>query len=262
MDQPNITATIASLYRYPVKGLSPEALDEAHMEEGRCFPGDRLFAVENGPSGFNPDQPEHQPKTKYLVLARNFGLARLHSLYHDESGELTIEGAEESLRASLASEEGRRAVETFLERYVGTEMRGPAKVLRAPGYHFMDSKRGFVSLINLASVRALEEHVGRPVDPLRFRGNIYVDGLAPWQEFDFVDRTLRIGAAEFVGEKRIDRCIATHVDPDTGKADIDMVRLLKTTYGHIECGVYLRIAGSGRIALGDRVTVADQAATA
>ncbi|WP_204280698.1 MOSC N-terminal beta barrel domain-containing protein, partial [Serratia marcescens] len=71
-----MTARIAALYRYPVKGLSAEPLAEATLTAGGHFPGDRLFAIENGPSGFDPAAPEHQPKTKFLVLARLAALAK------------------------------------------------------------------------------------------------------------------------------------------------------------------------------------------
>ena len=68
---------IASLYRYPVKGLSPERLNRAALKAGDYFPGDRLFAVENGPSGFDPAVPVHQPKIKCLMLMKQESLARL-----------------------------------------------------------------------------------------------------------------------------------------------------------------------------------------
>ena len=72
-----MSTCIASLQRYPVKGLSPEPLNSATLNKGGYFPGDRLFAVENGPAGFDPENPEHQPKIKFLMLMRNESLARL-----------------------------------------------------------------------------------------------------------------------------------------------------------------------------------------
>ena len=57
-----MTATLSALYRYPVKGLSPEALERAELETSGYFPGDRLYAIENGDSGFNPVAPRHQPR--------------------------------------------------------------------------------------------------------------------------------------------------------------------------------------------------------
>ena len=58
-DQPRI----AALYRYPVKGLSPEPLERVSLQAGGTFPGDRAFAIENGPSGFDPAIWEEQIAT-------------------------------------------------------------------------------------------------------------------------------------------------------------------------------------------------------
>src|SRR5829696_8573869 len=79
----SMTIRIASLQRYPVKGLSPETLSSVALTKGDYFPGDRLFAVENGPAGFEPDNPQHQPKIKFLMLMRNESLARLKTRYID-----------------------------------------------------------------------------------------------------------------------------------------------------------------------------------
>src|SRR5919112_1969012 len=149
-----MTIRIASLQRYPVKGLSPETLSSVALTKGDYFPGDRLFAVENGPAGFDPASPEHQPKIKFLMLMRNESLARLRTRYLDETGTLVIEeGVREAARGALSTREGRLSIEVFFRRFMPGELRGPPKVLAAPqGYRFTDSGRGFVSLINLASV--------------------------------------------------------------------------------------------------------------
>jgi len=234
---------ISSLYRYPVKGLSPERLAQVEMSTGGYFPGDRLFAIENGPSGFDPAQPEHQPKIKFLMLMRNESLARLKSRYLDSTGELAIEeGGREVVRADLASPQGRLALEAFIRRFMPAELRGAPKVLSAPtGYRFTDSRRGFVSLINLASVGALENAVGAPVDPLRFRGNIHVEGLDPWAEFDLVGEVIAAGPVRLRIIKRIERCAATNVDPATGLRDLQIPKALMRAYGHFDCGVYAEI---------------------
>src|SRR5215212_591067 len=163
---------IASLHRYPVKGLSPERLSEAALAAGQYFPGDRVFAIENGPSGFDPAAPEHQPKIKFLMLMRHERLARLRTRFEDAAGELVIEeGRGEVARGELASPQGRLSLEAFFRRYMPADLRGPPKILTSPdGFRFTDSGRGFVSLINHASVNALENVIGAPVDPLRFRG--------------------------------------------------------------------------------------------
>src|SRR3954464_1170921 len=103
---------IASLYRYPVKGLSPEPLQRAELRAGDYFPGDRLYAIENGPSGFDASAPQHQPKIKFLMLMRNEALARLRTRYEDETATLVIEApGHQTVRADVMTKEGRLAVE-------------------------------------------------------------------------------------------------------------------------------------------------------
>src|ERR1044072_5843750 len=204
-------ARIESIYRYPVKGLSPEPLARATLKAGEYFPGARVFAIENGPSGFDPAAPQHEPKIKFLMLMRNERLATLRTRYEDATGTLSIEqDGRSALRADLATREGRLAVEAFFRRFMPAELRGPPKVLAAPsGYRFTDSRSGFVSIINLASVAALETIVRVPVTPLRFRANLYVAGWPAWHEFELVDREIAIGNARLKVTKRIVRCAAT-----------------------------------------------------
>ena len=245
---------IASLQRYPVKGLSPEGLSSVALIKGDYFPGDRLFAIENGPAGFDPENPQHQPKIKFLMLMRNESLARLKTRYLDSITTLFIEqGGREVARGDLSTREGRLAIEAYLRHFMPKELRGPPKVLAAPdGFRFTDSRRGFVSLINLASVRELENVVGAPVDPLRFRGNIHVEGLAPWAEFDLVGQILTAPSGlRLKVTKRIERCAATNVDPDTGIRDLEIPKSLMRAYGHFDCGIYAEVLDGGGIETGD-----------
>jgi uncharacterized protein YcbX len=256
---------IASLFRYPVKGLSPERLPRADLIAGGYFPGDRLFAIENGPSGFDPAEPVHQPKIKFLMLMRHEMLARLRTRYEDASGDLVIvhEG-KEALRANTGTAEGHERISHFFEGFMPDELRGKPGWLSAPeGFRFTDSRSGFVSIINLASVADLESRIGAPLDPLRFRGNVMVDGLAPWAEFDLVGQELatRSGVRLRV-TKRIDRCAATNVDPQTGLRDLQIPKALMTGYGHVDCGVYCEIVAGGTLAEGDRIDAVPDAAPA
>jgi uncharacterized protein YcbX len=246
-------ARIASLHRYPVKGLSPEPLSQAELKTGEYFPGDRLFAIENGPSGFDAAAPEHQPKIKFLMLMRNERLAALRTRYDGTTGVLTIAAdGREAVRVDLATREGRLAVEAFFRRFMPAELRGPPKLLAAPGgFRFTDNARGFVSIINLASVAKIEAEVGVPINPLRFRANVYVAGLPAWAEFDFMDRELLLGGARVKVHKRIKRCAATNVDPDTAARDLAIPDTLMRAFGHTDCGVYAEVVSGGSIAVGD-----------
>lgn len=249
---------VASLYRYPVKGLSPEPVGRAELVEGGYFPGDRLFAIENGPSDFDPSRPEHQPKIKYLMLMRHELLARLRTRYDDASGELSIGyEAGTALRADTRSAEGRREIAAFFEGFMPEALAGEPRWLSAPdGYRFTDSPRGFVSIINLASVADLERRMGQPVDPLRFRGNVMVEGLKPWEEFDLVGSEITAPSGlRLRVTKRIVRCAATNVDPATGLRDLQIPRFLMQSFGHADCGVYCEVIASGTIGPGERLAI-------
>jgi uncharacterized protein len=250
-------AKIVSLYRYPVKGLSPEPLESASLEAGAHFPGDRMFAVENGPSGYDPRAAEHMPKIRFLMLMRNERLARLKTRFDDATGTLSIsQGGHAVVAGDVRTVAGREVLEAFFTTHFAEELRGAPKVLTAPpGFRFMDSRNGFLSIIDLASVAAVAKSAGRKtIDPLRFRANVYVEGLGAWGEFDLVGKQVKLGGATLEIIKRIDRCAATDVDPSTGIRDLRMVELLEQSFGHHDCGVYARIVSGGDIKKGDLLT--------
>jgi uncharacterized protein YcbX len=242
---------IASLYRYPVKGFSPEKLDTAALRPRHRFDGDRIYALENGPSGFDPAEPAYMPKVRFLCLMKNARLAQLQTRFDDATHVWSIEGHGEPFAADLSTAEGRAATEAFLTDFMGEERRGPLKVLSAPGHAFTDVGKPYISFINLASVAAVADWVGQPVDPLRFRANIYLDGLAPWQELELVGREATIGEARVRFAKRTQRCAATNVSPETAERDLDIPGTLLRNLDHTDCGIYADVIEGGRVAAGD-----------
>ena len=253
MASPN--AKIHAIYRYPVKGLSPEPLDRVPLAVGGTLPADRLYAIENGPSGFDPAAPRHFPKQRYLMLMRNERLARLRTRFEDLSHTLAVQSeGREAARGDLRTPEGRATIEGFFADFCADELRGAPRVLHAPGFSFSDVASKVVSIINLASVAAIESVVGMPVHPLRFRGNVYVTGWPAWGEFDLLGREIAIGsAARLKIVKRIVRCAATNVDPDTGIRDLSIPQTLMQSFGHADCGVYGEVVAAGDIAVGDEL---------
>jgi uncharacterized protein YcbX len=220
---------------------------------------DRLYAIENGPSGFDPAAPVHLPKVRFLMLMRNERLAALRTEFDESSHVLVVSaGGCDLARGDLRTAEGRAAIETLFSRRCADDLRGAPKVLSAPGHSFSDVKQKVVSIINLASVAAIGKALGARVNPLRFRGNIYVDGWPAWREFDFVGREIRLGSsARLRVIKRITRCAATHVDPETGTRDLMILEALADAFGHTDCGVYAEVAVGGDIAPGDAVDGAE-----
>jgi uncharacterized protein YcbX len=251
-------ARIVSLYRHPVKGFTPERLARVELVAGQCFPCDRLYAVEDGPSGFDPAAPDHVSKMKFTVLAKIPAVAKALTAYDEATGVFTAQAEGwPDFAGDLRDSDGRRGFEAWLGDLLGDEIQGPLRVIEGPGDHrFMDSRSGDVSIVNLASVRDLEAKLGRPLDPLRFRANLYVEGWPAWVENDWTGRTMRVGAATAEVLKPIVRCAATHVDPVTAERDIDLVKALFDNYGHMFCGVYLKVEQGGAVVEGDEVGLA------
>jgi uncharacterized protein len=247
--------TIAAIYGYPVKGLGADRLERVELAPGRTIAGDRLYAIENGPSGFDPAHPAYLPKSRFLMLMRNERLAALRTAFDQASHTLAITAdGREAARGDLRTPEGRAAIERFFAVFCAAELRGPPKVLHARGHSFSDVARKVVSIINLASVASLETVLGVPVHPLRFRANLYVQGWPAWSELDLVGREIAIGpSARLKVVKRIVRCAATNVDPDTGVRDLAIPDTLMQNLGHTDCGIYAEVIAGGMVAAWDEV---------
>jgi uncharacterized protein YcbX len=249
------TGLIAGIYRYPVKGLSPEGLASAPLAPRATLPADRRYAIENGPSGFDPAAPSYFPKTRFLMLMKNERLARLKTSYDDATETLSVrDGGAEVARGDLRNPDGRTAIEAFFAKYCADELRGPPKILHGENHSFSDVSRKVVSIINLASVAELEKVVGAKVDPLRFRANIYVADWPAWHEATLLGATVAFGTeARGTVVKSIVRCPATDVDPATGARDLHIPETLRSAFGHQDCGIYVEITHGGTIAPGDQI---------
>ncbi len=250
-------ATIQAIYRYPVKGLSAESLARISLGVGDTVPGDRLYAIENGPSGFDPAAPVYLSKQHFLMLMRNERLAALRTAFDHSSHTFTVtRDGHAVVCGDLRTREGRASIEHYFAEFCADELRGPPKILHAPGHSFSDVARKVVSIINLNSVGAIEELVGVPVHPLRFRANVYVEGWPAWSELDLLGRVLAAGpSTRLKVVKRIVRCAATNVDPQTGIRDLNVPHTLMRTYGHGDCGIYAEVVRAGEIAVGATIEV-------
>ena len=248
-------ARIQALFRYPVKGLSPQPLAQVRLTPGATLPADRLYAIENGPTGFDPAAPAYFPKQRFLMLMRNERLAALRTDFDEASHTLSIQWeGREAARGDLRTKAGRLAIEAFFRRFMPKELRGPPKVLSGGGHSFSDVAAKVVSIINLASVAALEAAIGAPVHPLRLRGNLYVTGWPAWHEFDLLGGEITVGSARLKAVKRIQRCAATDVDPDTGLRDLAIPKTLLQSFGHSDCGIYAQVVSGGEVAVGDALS--------
>jgi uncharacterized protein len=195
----------------------------------------------------------HISKTRFAVLARMAKVAAVRTRFESQGAVLNAAApGRPDFRQSLLTDAGRSAFADWLAAFLGPDAEGPLRVIAAPGRHrFLDNPQGEVSIVNLASVADLGERMGVTLDPLRFRANLYVEGWPAWAENGWVGQALSLGGARAKVFKPIVRCAATGVDPQTGVADLDLVRSLFDHLGHLWCGVYVQVTASGAVSPGD-----------
>jgi GntR family transcriptional regulator / MocR family aminotransferase len=244
---------VSSIYRYPIKGLSPQPVSSIMLDAGRPFPWDRVFALARPNSPIDSQAPKWAKKGMFVMLMLDEVLAQVRTHLDVETMQFTItQGNRQILVANLDDEGDCAKVEEYFHRLVPT-LRAAPRLVRSRGGHFMDKPDNVLSLINLATLKSLAEQWGFEINPLRFRANFYIDNARPWEEFEWIGSDLRMGGATFRVERRNGRCGATNVNPDTGRRDLDIPGSLRAAFGHKDLGVYLVTRENGTVATGDGV---------
>lgn len=257
-----MTTKVCGLFHYPVKGLSPQALPHVHLTPGAGFPFDRVYGLARHDSGYDPVDYKPLPKTRFIVLVKEERLAGLDTFFDHETGKLVIRvQGQPVLDEKLDTEAGRAAVSRFFSDMF--DLNGGQEPTVAVGgeNRFTDisvhSKEMMhaVSLINMNSVQDLGMRIGADVDKLRFRANIYFEGLEPYQELEMLGQEIRIGPTRLKIVRRTRRCAATEVDPVTAERNMAIPRSLVKNFGHADMGVYAEVLEGGVVEIGSKMAI-------
>ena len=239
-------AVLAAIWRHPVKGVGAEPLARAELAPGRSLPGDRAWAILTGSAR---DTGAWQPCRNF---ARGAHAPRLMAVTAETRSDRLAFAHPQRPALEIDPATDGEALLDWIAPLWPEERPAPTALIRAPEEGMTDSDFPSVSVLSLSSLDALSE-AGHAMDPRRFRGNLWIGGLEPWEEFDLIGRTLRVGEAELEVVDRIERCRATEADPDTGERDTNTLALLRDQWGHRDFGVIARVVRPGRIALGSEV---------
>ncbi|MEM8840329.1 MAG: MOSC N-terminal beta barrel domain-containing protein [Pseudomonadota bacterium] len=249
-----MTATVATLCRHPVKSLGEECLDQVTLTAGKHMPWDRVWAVCHGNTGFDPAKPE-------WVRARNFvtqtfvpNLARITISLDEASGEIALTHPDAE-PLTVDPDTSPQALCDWLLPLAKDQRPGPYQVARLPQAAFTDFPDTHLAINSTSSLKALEQAAGMHLHRTRFRANLWLDGLAPWEEFEWIGREIGVGDARLRVTERVKRCNATTANPATGLRDMDVPALLMEKWGHQDFGVYAQVIGGGTIETGTPVAV-------
>ncbi|MBT8455834.1 MAG: MOSC domain-containing protein [Rhodobacteraceae bacterium] len=247
-----MTARLAHIWRHPVKAIGREELNRTTLTPGRWLPFDRLWAVAHDRArldgGWGAKANFLRGVTEPQLMAATAALSDDGStltLDHPVAGQLTIAPDSDADTALLLD---------WLGRIWPAELPAPTGLYRADSAHLTDMPDPFISINNTASHRAVSQRVGQDLSIHRWRGNLWLDGLGPWQEFEWIGKEIRIGEATLAVRQRITRCKATMANPETGRRDADTLGAL-STWDHQDFGVYAEVTHGGIIAAGDPVEV-------
>ncbi|MEP3333195.1 MOSC domain-containing protein [Sedimentitalea sp.] len=245
--------TLPRLNRFPVKGLSAESLESVVLEAEHGVPGDRLFGFARYNSGFDPQNPEPLPKHRFVVLANEAALAGLQTRFDAQSRVLEITTGDEQLRFDMRDSDGQQKAAAYLHSVLALSDPEPPVFVSSAPHRFTDvsvvspKMMNAVSVLNLASVKALGYRLNTPVHPARFRANIEIDGLPPFAELDAVGSTLCFGDVRLRILSRTKRCAATEVNPKTAERDLKLPYLLRKELGHMDMGIYVEVLSGGTL---------------
>jgi uncharacterized protein len=245
---------IVSLFRYPVKGLAGIELPRVSLVAGEGVPLDRAYAIEHGATRFDARNPNWLPKTHFLQLMRHERLAGLALDFDEASHVLTLyRNRRRIARGALKTKLGRQMIEQFLAAYLKTGLLGPPRIVSAPGHSFTDIADKALHIVNLESVRDFSRIVEFDLDPLRFRANVYFEGLPAWEERHWLGKTISCGTATLQVFKETTRCEATSVDIKTAQRGLSIPAALQRTWGHTKLGLYAKVVSAGEVVLGNNI---------
>ena len=248
--------TVTELYRHPVKSHGREALSAVTLTQGKTMPWDRVWAVAHDMAKFDDENPAWAHCVNFSRGAKAPELMAINVSVDEAANTLTFTHPSLdplTINPDLAADSAKLVAWT--KPIMPADRAASDRIVRAPDRGMTDTPFPSISINSHASLANLSTTAGTQLSPLRWRGNIWVDGAAPWDEFNWIGRQARIGGALLKIVEPITRCPATTANPKTGKRDVDTMKFLSDTYGHKDFGVYAEVVESGEIKTGDRLEI-------
>ena len=244
-----MTTTLAQIWRHPIKAIGREALETVTLPAGGWLPHDRLWAVAHAKSKLSGGGWEK--KVNFLRGVTDPSLMAVISSLDEATGDLTLDHPS----AGQITFHPERDPETFIvwvNEIWSSDLPAPTGLYRAQNAHLTDVPDAWVSIGCLSSNRALGQRMGQELSPDRWRANLWLDGTVPWEEKEWIGKSLRVGEVSLKVACEITRCKATMANPTTGRRDADTLGAL-SDLGHQAFGLYAEIVEGGTIRLGDAV---------
>ena len=261
-----MSISISSINYCPVKSISFQSIKSCEILKNIGIVGDRIFAFSKGldlnqAQLFEKKLEERRGKwNKILTLKNSPSLNKYNFLFDNDKLTLT-QNNKEILTINIDdTSEYELLSNKILE--LESSLQKPIYLMKNKDIPFFDTSisnktilNHSISLINTKSVEDFQNKTNQEIETQRFRGNIFVDGVDPWEERNWIGKIIKINDISFKVEKNIPRCVAINLKPNTDDNSLNLLQSLKKTYNHFDMGIYLTALNDGLINVGDNVSL-------
>jgi uncharacterized protein YcbX len=261
-----MSATISSINYCPVKSVSFQTIEKCEIKKDVGIIGDRIFAFAKDldldkAQLFEKSPEERKGKWNKVLTLKNSPVLNKYNFLFKEN-KLTLTFKDKEILTINASELSERQLLSNKILELENSLKKPIVLMKNEELPFFDTsisnKVDFVnsvSLLNMQSINDFQKKIDKKVEISRFRGNICIDGIKPWEEREWIGKTIKINNISFKVEKNIPRCVAINLKPATDDNSLNLLQSLKKNYNHFEMGIYLTALDDGEINLGDKVKI-------
>jgi len=261
-----MSVTISSINYCPVKSVSFQSIDRCKIKKNIGIVGDRIFAFAkdldiNSVHLFEKSPEKRKGKWNKVLTLKNSPVLNKYNFLLKEN-KLTLMSKDKEVLTINVNKLIERQLLSSKIIELENSLKEPIVLMKNEKFPFFDTsisnKIDFinsVSLLNIQSINDFQKKIDKKIEAPRFRGNICVDGMEPWQEREWIGKIININNISFKVEKNIPRCVAINLKPTTDDNSLNLLQSLKKTYDHFEMGIYLTPLDDGEINSGDKIEI-------
>ena len=260
-----MSATISSIHYCPVKSISFQKIKSCNIKKNIGITGDRIFAFARGLNFeqaklFEKDPEERRGKWNKILTLKNSPMMNKYNFLFDGNN-LTLTFKNKEILTINSNELNKYVLISKKILELENSLKDPIILMKnevSPFYDTSISKKTVlnhsISLINNKSIEDFKNKINQEIEIQRFRGNIYINGIDAWEEQNWIGKIIKINDVSFKVEKKIPRCVAINLKPNSDDKSLNLLQSLKKNYNHFDMGIYLTALNDGKINTGEKIS--------
>ena len=261
-----MSITVSSINYCPVKSISFQTIKSCEIRKNIGIIGDRIFAFSKGldlkqAQLFEKKLEERRGKWNKILTLKNSPMLNKYNFKFKENKLTLVQKKNEILTIDVNKKNEYDLLSNKISE-LEISLQKPFYLMKNEDIPFFDTSISnktilthSISFLNNKSIKDFEKRTQQIIEPQRFRGNIYVDGMEAWEERNLIGKLIKINNISFKIEKNIPRCVAINLKPNTDDDSLNLLQSLKKNYNHFDMGVYLTAMDDGPINIGDNISL-------